>query len=112
VQARFQTILKTIADAHGVEIETLQMLKVEPAGGLLRHKLRLVAAIPEPKFGAFVMALAQNQPGIFVVAADVQLVPQRVARLNAANASRMLALRLDMTAFSPAGPRSEAAGGS
>jgi Type II secretion system (T2SS), protein M subtype b len=113
VQARFQTVLKTIADRHGVEIDTLQMLKVEPAGGLMRHKLRLVAAIPERKLGDFFIALANNEPGIFVAGGELRPVPQRAARLKAAGqVDKMIALRIDLTAFSPAATKPQAAGGS
>jgi hypothetical protein len=77
VQARFQSLLKTTAAEHGVEVDTLQPLKTERAGRLLKTTVKLDGSIPEVSIGRFLSALAVNRPMVAIESFELRPVPRR-----------------------------------
>jgi hypothetical protein len=99
VQARFQSLLKTVAAEHGVEVDTLQPLKTERAGRLLKTTVKLDGSLPETGIGRFISALAVHKPMIVLESFELRPVPRR-ALASDSSLGRM-AISFSFAAYAP-----------
>lgn len=99
VQAGIQSAVKSVADAHRLRIETIQLLTPQRVGDLTRLSVRVSGSVDEAQFGDVLIGLANHAPVIGVQSLDARSQPPRAALVGGDKEPPQLAVSLVLTAF-------------
>jgi hypothetical protein len=108
-QASLQTLLKEIAQRRRMDIESLQPLPTENAGGLLVLRIKLSGSLPESELGPVITEFGAAPTPVFVDAIEIKPEIQRSTASSDKPEERRLSVRLDVGAHSRLGLEGEQA---
>ncbi|MEO0429927.1 MAG: GspMb/PilO family protein [Pseudomonadota bacterium] len=97
-RARFQTDLQTLADKHGLAIETLDSADLVLVNGMVRIGVTVSGSIAENELAELLIALDSARPAVLVEGISLR----RGRGQRTAKTPRLLPIRLEIVAYADA----------